>query len=85
MSVQIRKASVAELSAAIDWVQTSSDRLGTRSATTPASNPNTSVGANCSTLTRLSLIAEEVSVSTSQDMARLCIQVPVTDTAWPKK
>ncbi len=67
------------------WVASSSRRLSSRSAISPPQMPNTSTGANCSAVVMPTGRARLVSRSTSQSWASCCIQVPLTDTSWPKK
>ena len=55
-----------------------------RSATTPAYGPSSSVGRVWRAMTAPSAVAEPVSSSTSQDWAIICIQVPASETAWPR-
>ena len=55
-----------------------------RSATTPAYGPSSSVGRVWRAMTAPSAAAEPVSSSTSQDWAIICIQVPASETAWPR-
>ena len=60
-----------------------SRRLSSRSATTPAYGPSSSVGSVCNATTSPIAVPDEVSSSTSQDWAIICIQVPASDTDWP--
>jgi hypothetical protein len=47
--------------------------------------PSTSTGANCSAVVMPTGRERLVSRRTSQSWASCCIQVPLTDTSWPKK
>jgi hypothetical protein len=58
-------------------------RLSTRSAITPPYGASSSTGIVCSAITAPSTAPECVSVSTSQDWAVICIQVPISEIAWP--
>src|SRR5262249_44150487 len=62
-----------------------SRRLGKRSASAPAKNDSTSIGANCSALTRPRRNAEFVSSRTSHACATDCIHVPTSETSCPEK
>src|SRR6266851_2432794 len=59
-----------------DWVTSSSRRLRTRSATAPDTIEKSRIGANWSVPMRPSRSGDEVSCSTSQDWATVCIQEP---------
>jgi len=60
-------------------------RLSTRSAMTPPYGASNSTGSVCSATITPSAVAEPVSDSTSHDCAAICIQVPISEVAWPMK
>ena len=67
------------------WVTYSTRRRSIRSANTPPSGPNTNIGRNLAALVRPSWVPLWVRSSTTKDCATVCIQVPATETSWPKK
>jgi len=69
----------------VTCVAMSSRRLGHESAMTPANSPNTRTGRNCAATITPSQIGSCVSVRTSHDCATCCIQVPMSEIAWPMK
>ena len=62
------------------WVASSSRRLSTRSATSPAHAPKASMGANWRARVMPSGRGASVIRRTSQSWATCCIQVPVEET-----
>ena len=62
------------------WVASSSRRLSTRSATTPAQAPRSSMGANWRATVMPSGRGASVMRRTSQSWPTCCIQVPVEET-----
>ena len=68
-----------------DWVTRSTRRLSIRSANTPPSGPNRNIGRNLAAVVRPSWVPLWVRSSTTKDCATVCIQVPATETSWPKK
>ena len=60
-------------------------RLSTRSATTPAYGPSSSTGRVCRATTSPTSTADPVRWKTRNDWAIVCIQVPMSEVAWPKK
>ena len=68
-----------------DWVRYSTRRLSIRSANTPPSGPNRNIGPNLAAVVRPSWVPLWVRSSTRKDCATVCIQVPATETSWPKK
>ena len=67
------------------WAASKVWRLGSTSARMPAKRPRIMTGRNCAPATTPSQNGSPVSVNTSQPWATCCIQVPMSDTAWPKK
>ena len=68
-----------------DWVRYSIRFRSIRSANTPPIGPNRNIGRNLAALVRPSWVPLWVRSSTKKDCATLCIQVPATETSWPKK
>ncbi len=68
-----------------DWVIYSTRCLSSRSANTPPSGPNRNIGRNLAAVVRPSWVPLWVRPSTTKDCATVCIQVPATETSWPKK
>ena len=68
-----------------DWVRYSTRLRSIRSANTPPIGPNRNIGRNLAALVRPSWVPLWVRSSTRKDCAMLCIQVPATETSWPKK
>ena len=66
-----------------DCNSTISRRLSSRSASTPPYGASTSTGRVCNATTSPNAALEWVSVSTSQACAVTCIQVPISEIAWP--
>ena len=66
-------------------VNSSSRRLGMRSATTPAQSEKANTGTPAQNDTTPSLNGERVKSYTNQAWATFCIHVPMSDTSWPKK
>ena len=58
-------------------------RLSTRSAITPPYGASSSTGSVCSATIPPSAVLECVSFSTSHAWAVICIQVPISEIAWP--
>lgn len=67
------------------WVTNSSRRLSTRSTTSPAQVPKSSMGTNCKAVTNPKSTGLSVSRSTSHPWATVCIQVPETEITCPVK
>ncbi len=67
------------------WVAISSRRFGSRSASSPAQAPPSSIGANCRAAARPTATPLWVSCRTSHVSAIVCIHVPLSDTIWPPK
>src|SRR5258705_12147019 len=68
-----------------DWVTSNSRRLGTRSATAPDTIEKRRIGPNWSVPMRPRSSGDEVSWSTSQDCATVCIQEPTWATNCAEK
>ena len=83
--VATRSPTTRAMVAAVDWVTKRSRRLSTRSTMTPASGPSTSRGRYWRAAVAPSTSPEPPSWRTSQVRAMACIQVPLTDRAWPMK
>ena len=60
-------------------------RLGRRSTRAPPAREKSSTGRNCRVLINPSRKGEVVRLRISQDWPMACIQVPISETAWPKK
>ena len=63
----------------------STRRLSIRSANRPPTGPNTSIGRNRAAVASPSWVPLWVRSRTRKDWATVCIQVPATETSWPKK
>ena len=70
---------------ALAWVAMTSLRDSMRSATTPATSPNTVNGMKRQNASAPIASAEPDSSITSQASATFCIQVPASDTTCPVK
>jgi hypothetical protein len=66
-------------------VTISTRRLGRRSAISPPHAPNSRIGTNCRPAVRPTETPLPVSFTISHISATLCIQVPETETTWPRK
>src|SRR5919202_4253159 len=67
------------------WVTSSRGRWSSRSATSPAQTPKTSMGANWRARVTPSGTGALVRRRTSQSWPTCCIQVPVEETRWPNR
>ena len=83
--VTVRIPSSSASPAAAEPVQISVLRLSKRSAMRPPQGPINNTGSICRAMTMPRMAPLSDSLSTSQACATLCIQVPLTETIWPKK
>ena len=81
----VRIARISAWSAATLCVTTSSARLFTRSASTPANGAAAKVRIWLLKPTTPRSSSDPVSLYTSQPRARFCIHVPISETPWPMK
>jgi hypothetical protein len=83
--VSVTIASAIDTPIAPPCVAMTSLRDSKRSATTPATSPNTVKGIKRQNASAPIAIAEPESSMTSQASATFCIQVPASETTWPVK
>ena len=83
--VAARTAMMIDRHILIAWVASSVWRFGSESARTPANSPKIMTGMNWAAATTPSHSGSWVSTRTSQAWATCCIQVPMSEIAWPMK
>ena len=83
--VATRTPTTSAIAAADDCVRKRMRRLSMRSTITPATGPSRRSGRYWSAAVAPSTNPEPPSCSTSQVSAIACIQVPLTERAWPMK
>jgi hypothetical protein len=76
---------VAASNASAVWVPIRIRRLSKRSASRPPCMLPRSVGMNCTAMMSPTCVGLPVIVNTSHPMATVCIQLPMSETSWPRK